>query len=328
MDMSEASTSACPLNKAFTTSYPSPYSEGKRRMAPPITAPPAQIRSLLEGSQLTAALAPRYSLEKTTEPAPHSVPNKTYKGRLAMRNESRSGGVKMLPSPISAVAVMSAVSEASKSGTSEEAVRSIMMTSTAKMMAATGALKSAASDADAAQPINSKRRLNVRLVCLPISEPMAAADCSEGPSKPPDPPNPTESELVINGANIQVRLMRPWRWDKACKMLGTPGPGCSPRSQFRTTHRVANRPIKGPIPSHQLHADHAAKPDMPSCNPPTTRFNKTANNPAAKPVRTAQPKSARSEDFQSESAALTIHLRRRLSMRQISLESSVKNYLR
>ena len=116
-----------------------------------------------------------------------------------MRNESKSGGVKMLPSPISAVAVMSAVSEASKSGTSEEAVRSIMMTSTAKMMAATGALKSAASEADAAQPINSKRRLNVRLVCLPISEPMAAADCSEGPSKPPDPPNPTESELVIKG---------------------------------------------------------------------------------------------------------------------------------
>jgi hypothetical protein len=45
-------------------------------------------------------------------------------------------------------------------------------------------------------------------------------------------------------------------------------------------------------------------------------------------VRTAQPKSARSEDFQSESTALTIHLRRRLSMRQISSESSVKNYLR
>ena len=82
MDMSDASTSACPLNKAFTTSYPSPYSDGKSRMAPPITAPPTQIRSLLEGSQLTAALAPRYSLEKTTEPAPHSVPNKHVQGKI------------------------------------------------------------------------------------------------------------------------------------------------------------------------------------------------------------------------------------------------------
>ena len=120
-----------------------------------------------------------------------------------------------MPSPISAVAVMSAVKEASNSGTNEEAVRSIMMTSTAKMMAATGALKRAANEADAAQPINSSRRLKVRFVCLPISEPMAAADCNEGPSKPPDPPSPTDRELVINGANIHVRLMRPWRWDKA-----------------------------------------------------------------------------------------------------------------
>ena len=124
-----------------------------------MTAPPTQIRSRLEGSQFTAALAPRYKREKTTEPAPHKVPNSTYSGKLAMRNESRSGGVRMLPSPISAVAVMSAVNEASNSGTNEEAVRSIMMTSTAKMMAATGALKRAASEADAAQPINSSRRL-------------------------------------------------------------------------------------------------------------------------------------------------------------------------
>ena len=174
----------------------------------------------------------------------------------------------------------------------EEAVRSIMMTSTAKMMAATGALKSAASDAER-RTADQQQAPVERAFGLPSY--FGTDGCGRLQRRSfqtTRPPNPTESELVINEANIQVRLMRPWRWDKACKMLGTPGPGCSPRSQFRTTHRVANRPIKGPIPSHQLHADHAAKPDMPSCNPPTTRFNKTANNPAAKPVRTAQPKSA------------------------------------
>ena len=79
------------------------------------------------------------------------------------------------------------------------------------MIAATGALNSAANDADAAQPINSILRLNARFVCLPISEPMADADCKDGPSNPPEPPNPTDSELVINGANIHIRLIRPLR---------------------------------------------------------------------------------------------------------------------
>ena len=78
-------------------------------------------------------------------------------------------------------------------------------------MAATGALNNAANEAEAAQPINNIRRLKALLVCLPISDPMAAADCNDGPSNPPDPPKPTESELVINGANIHIRLMRPCR---------------------------------------------------------------------------------------------------------------------
>ena len=73
--------------------------------------------------------------------------------------------------------------------------------------------------------MSNKRRLNDRLVWRPISEPMAAADCSDGPSRPPEPPSPTERELVMSGANIQVRLILPCRCDNACKMLGTPGPG-------------------------------------------------------------------------------------------------------
>ena len=148
-----------------------------------------------------------------------------YNGRFAMRNEFNTGVFKMFSSPIKTVAVIRDVKEARSSGTRLDAVRSSIITSTAKIIAATGALNKAASEAEAAQPMSNMRRLNVRLVCRPISDPTAAADCNEGPSNPPDPPSPTESELVIKGANIQVRLILPCRCDSACKMLGTPGPG-------------------------------------------------------------------------------------------------------
>ena len=106
--------------------------------------------------------------------------------------------------PWNKLAVINPESDAMSSGTKLAAVKSIMITSTAKIIAATGALNSAAKEAEAAQPIKSILRLNARFVCRPISDPMAAADCSEGDAigfngivLSPGPGLPSESEGLM-----------------------------------------------------------------------------------------------------------------------------------
>ena len=143
-------------------------------------------------------------------------------------------------------AVSNEANDASKMGTKLDAVRSIMMTSTANTMAATGALNMAAREPAAAQPMSSKRRRKCLRVWEATSDPNAAPACIAGASSPPEPPNPTDNTLVTTGANIHVRFMRPRRVEMACKVEGMPGPGWSPFNSRRTTWAVATNPKMGP----------------------------------------------------------------------------------
>ena len=116
-------------------------------------------------------------------------------------------------------------SEAKIKGTRLAAVRSIIITSTAKMRAAIGALNIAAKDAVAAQAINNLRRRKLRFVREAISDPIVAPAWTAGASKPPEPPNPTERILVTTGAKSHVRFRAPRLVDSAWSVAGIPPPG-------------------------------------------------------------------------------------------------------
>ncbi len=109
-----------------------------------------------------------------------------------------------------------------------------MMTSTAKIIAAIGALNIAASDAAAAQAMRSLLLLKLRLVREAISDPMVELDWTAGASNPPEPPNPTLRMLVTIGAKSQVLLRAPFLVDRACRVAGIPPPGWSPPSTLFT----------------------------------------------------------------------------------------------
>ena len=169
-----------------------------------------------------------------------------YQGRRDAWNAASVGTVKMSCPSKNTKAVNNEARDAIRMGTRLDAVKSIMMTSTANTMAATGALNMAAKEPAAAQPMRSSRRRKCLRVWEATSEPMAAPACIAGASSPPDPPNPTESTLVTTGANIHVRFMRPRRVEMACRVDGIPGPGCSPPKTRCTTYPVAANPRMGP----------------------------------------------------------------------------------
>ena len=188
-------------------------------------------------------------------------------------------------------------------GTRLDAVRSIMMTSTANTMAATGALNIAANEPAAAQPINKSLRRKCFLVWDATSDPTAAPACIAGASNPPEPPNPTDKMLVTTGANIHVRFMRPRLVEIACNVDGMPGPGCSPLSNFRTTQCVAHSPKMGPKAKNQDPPSHDCTANIPCLNPPTACFMNTAIKPAPMPTNTAQSINPRSDFIHAQASA-------------------------
>ena len=222
-----------------------------------------------------------------------------YQGNRLAWNAASMGTVKMSSPSKKTKAVNSEARDASKMGTNDEAVRSIMMTSTAKTMAATGALNMAAKDPAAAQPINKRRRRKCRRVCEATSEPMAAPACTAGASKPPEPPNPTDKMLVTTGANIQVRFMRPRLVEMACNVEGMPGPGWSLWRSLRTTVAVATNPKMGPNARNQEPPNQPWMANIPARRPATDCFIRTANSPDAMPTTTAQSMSPWSDFIQS-----------------------------
>ena len=138
------------------------------------------------------------------------------------------------------------------SGTRLAAVRTNIITSTAKIRAAIGALYIADKDAVAAQAISKRRRRKLRFVREAISEPIVAPACTAGASSPPDPPNPTENMPVTTGAKSQVRLRAPLLVDSAWSVAGIPPPGWSPPRIFLTNQAVRSNPMMGPSPMRDL----------------------------------------------------------------------------
>tara|TARA_B110000444_G_scaffold259191_1_gene302157 strand:- start:1993 stop:2454 length:462 start_codon:yes stop_codon:yes gene_type:complete len=150
-----------------------------------------------------------------TDPTPAINPKIIYRGNLFIANGASSVTDRISSPWIKKYAVKSEASEAKINGTKLAAVKSIIMTSTAKIMAAIGALKMAAREAAEAHPIKSRRLRKFLFVWFAISEPIVAPACTAGASNPPEPPKPTDKTLVTTGANSQVRFNTPLRVESA-----------------------------------------------------------------------------------------------------------------